>query len=100
MIVPKGFNQPVDEGFLVQLALRLAATNSLYYLQPSFGYYFEWFYPEPHGLVYKLKPYPAGTLMVPTPSKDLIEENDTFWDAADRNALRPWARSRTVTPLS
>jgi tetratricopeptide (TPR) repeat protein len=87
--VPKGFNQPVDEGFLVQLALKLATTNTLYYLQPSFGYYFEWFYPEPHGLVYKLKPYPAGTLTVPPPSKDLIEENDNFWDAAYKNALRP-----------
>jgi len=49
--VPKGFNQPADEGFLVQVALKLAATNSIYYLHPSFGYYFEFFYPETHGLV-------------------------------------------------
>ena len=41
---------------LVQLLSRLAQTNSLYYLHPSFGYYFEFFYPEPHGLVYKLNP--------------------------------------------
>ena len=59
--MPKGFNRPVDEGFLVQLALRLAETNSIYYLHPSFGYYFEFFYLEAHGLVYKLKPYSTNT---------------------------------------
>jgi tetratricopeptide (TPR) repeat protein len=89
VLVPKGFNLPVDQGFLVQLALRLAATNSVYYLHPSFGYYFEWFYPEPHGLVYKLRPYPADTLIIPPPPKDLIDENNRFWDAADKSTLKP-----------
>jgi tetratricopeptide (TPR) repeat protein len=89
VLVPKGYSQPVDQGFLVQLALRLAATNSVYYLHPSFGYYFEWFYPEPHGLVYKLRPYPADTLTIPPPAKDLMDENNRFWDAADKSALKP-----------
>ena len=38
---------------LVNVLNMLAKTNELYYLHPSFGYYFEQFYPEPHGLVYK-----------------------------------------------
>ena len=49
--------------------LRLAQTNSLYYLHPSFGYYFEFFYPEPHGLAYKLNPFPTNALFAPPPDQ-------------------------------
>lgn len=87
--VPKDYNQPVDESFLVQLALRLAATNSVYYLHPSFGYYFEFFYLEPHGLLYRLNRFPADMLIAPPPSKGLITENNAFWADADERALKP-----------
>jgi tetratricopeptide (TPR) repeat protein len=87
--VPKGYIQPVDESFLVQLALRLAATNSLYYLHPSFGYYFEFFYLEPHGLLYKLNRYPTNLLVAPPPSVDAITENNAFWAEAGNGALKP-----------
>ena len=43
---------------LISLLAMLAKTNELYYLHPSFGYYFEQFCLEPHGLVYKLNPLP------------------------------------------
>jgi len=87
--VPSAYNQRVDESFLVQLALRLAATNSLYYLHPSFGYYFEFFHLEPHGLLYKLNRFPADMLVAPPPSKHLIEENNAFWAEADERVLKP-----------
>ena len=74
---------------LVQLISRLAQTNSIYYLHPSFGYYFEFFYPEPHGLVYKLTPYPTNHLVAPLPEKGLIAENEAFWAKADSEALLP-----------
>ena len=89
VLVPKGFNLPVDDGFLVQLVLRLAATNTIYYLHPSFGYYFEFFYLEPHGLVYRLRPYPAGNLTIPPLPKELVNENNRFWEAAEKSALDP-----------
>ena len=57
----------------------LAQTNELYYLHPSFGYYFEQFYLEPHGLVYKMKTLPDDTLLPPLPDKNLIAENEDFW---------------------
>jgi tetratricopeptide (TPR) repeat protein len=95
--VPKGYSQPVDDQFLVQLLVRLAATNSLYYLQPSFGYYFEFFYPEPHGLVYKLKPYPTNTLIAPLPPKNVIAENESFWARAGDKALNPMLRAIAQT---
>ena len=98
--VPKGYTTPVEGSFLVQMMLRLAATSSLYYLHPSFGYYFEWFYQEPHGLVYRLRPYPAGSLVVPPPSKELVQENNRFWDTAEQGALKPLATALAPAPPS
>jgi len=57
----------------------LSRTNDLYYLHPSFGYYFEEFYLEPHGLVYKMKILPADTLLPPRLNESLISENENFW---------------------
>jgi tetratricopeptide (TPR) repeat protein len=86
---PKGLARRAGPLMLAQLILRLAQTNSLYYLHPSFGYYFEFFYPEPHGLAYKLNPFPTNALFAPSPSKDLIAENETFWEKANGQALQP-----------
>lgn len=72
---------------LVALMSVLDRTNELYYLNPSFGYYSEAFYLEPHGLAYKLKPLPEDTLLPPPPDKDLIAENDAFWNSAETEGL-------------
>jgi hypothetical protein len=81
--------QRAEPLILVRLISLLAQTNSIYYLHPSFGYYFEFFYPEPHGLVYKLTAYPTNQLLAPLPGKDLIAENEAFWAKADAQALKP-----------
>jgi tetratricopeptide (TPR) repeat protein len=78
---------------LVQLLAVLARTNDLYYLQPSFGYYFERFYLEPHGLIYKMMTLPANTLLPPLPDKKLIAENETFWEQTAAQALAPSERA-------
>ena len=65
----------------------------LYYLQPSFGYYFEQFYLEPHGLVYKMKTLPEDTLLPPPPDKNLIAENETFWTQAAAREFAPIERA-------
>ena len=67
----------------------LNKSNTLCYLQPSFGYYSEEFYMEPHGLVYKLNPLSNDTLLPPPPDKDLIKENETFWVDAQTDVLMP-----------
>jgi tetratricopeptide (TPR) repeat protein len=74
---------------LIQLLAVLARTNEFYYLHPSFGYYFEQFYLEPHGLVYKMMTLPADTLLPPLPDKKLIAENETFWTQTAALALAP-----------
>ncbi len=71
------------------MLVSVAQTNELYYLHPSFGFYFEEFYLEPHGLIYKLKILPNNTLLPPPPDKNLIAENEAFWDAAQTGALAP-----------
>jgi tetratricopeptide (TPR) repeat protein len=72
---------------LLQILSYLSTSNELYYLHPSFGYYFEQFYLEPHGLVYRLKDLPGDTLLPPPPDEDLIAENETFWSEAQAQGL-------------
>ena len=65
----------------------LSKTNELYYLHPSFGYYFEQFYLEPHGSVYKLKPLPDETLLPPPLDQNQIAENEAFWSRVEADAF-------------
>jgi tetratricopeptide (TPR) repeat protein len=81
---------------LIALLATLAKTNQLYYLHPSFGYYFEQFCLEPHGLVYRLNTLPDATLLPPPPDKDLMAANDTFWSHAETLAFNPIIQA--VTP--
>jgi tetratricopeptide (TPR) repeat protein len=89
---------------LIQLLGMLSQTNDLFYLEPSFGYYFEEFYLEPHGLVYKLKPLPKDTLLAPKPDENLVSENEEFWtrEAAPTlsRAASTIASSDSMAPLS
>ena len=86
---PKGIVQSAEPFLLVQLISHLAQTNDIYYLHPSFGYYFEFFYMESHGLVHKLIPYSTNLLFAPLPNQDLVAENEAFWAKADKQALEP-----------
>ncbi len=57
----------------------LAKSNNICYLNPSFGYYFEAFYQEPHGLSYAMDLLSTNTLLPPPLDKKLIAENEKFW---------------------
>lgn len=91
LLVKPGQTNILNAIGLVALLGYLDRTNELYYLHPSFGYYFEEFYLEPHGLVYKLKTLPRDTLLPPPPDKDLVAENETFWKTAQEDVLAPVA---------
>ena len=75
---------------------QLAKSNNLCYLNPSFGYYFELFYLEPHGLSYRLKTLPEDTLVPPPLSTNLIVENQNFWNQFVQEQLGPLQKA--VTP--
>jgi tetratricopeptide (TPR) repeat protein len=89
--------RPVNPLGLITALNLLAKTNELFYLHPSFGYYFEQFYLEPHGPVYKLRTLPEDTLLPPLPDKNLIATNEAFWSQL---ASRTFAAiERAVTPV-
>ncbi len=80
---------------LIGLLATLARTNDLYYLHPSFGYYFEQFYLEPHGLIYKLNTLPNDTLLPPPLEKNQIAANESFWSHAETEVFPPIIRALT-----
>ncbi|MDB6110324.1 MAG: Tetratricopeptide repeat protein, partial [Pedosphaera sp.] len=94
---------PVDQ---LQMLFLLSKEHALYYLHPSFGYFFEQLYAQPHGLIYELKPYAPGTFLAPRSSPEQIAENQQFWRAAEdqdfariARAVKPPAESRRSSPL-
>jgi tetratricopeptide (TPR) repeat protein len=94
MVDPKAQYQLNDHG-LFGFVEMLSTTNQLYYLHPSFGYYFELFYPEAHGLVYKLINLPDQTLLPRLPDPRLLEENEEFWTRAEAEAFAPVIKEMT-----
>jgi tetratricopeptide (TPR) repeat protein len=78
---------PLDAGWLIDRLLRVAQERPVYYLHPSFGYYFEYFRPVPHGLVWELQPYDSATLLPPVMDRAAVEENLRFWHQTAQGAL-------------
>jgi tetratricopeptide (TPR) repeat protein len=74
---------------MVGMLTMLSQSNQVYYLQPGSGYYFEQFYAEAHGLVYKLKDLPNDTLLPPFPGENLVTENESFWARAEKQLPNP-----------
>jgi tetratricopeptide (TPR) repeat protein len=72
---------------LDKLLRDLSSRYSMYYLHPSFGYYFETFSLEPTGLVYKLVPYATNNFLAPKLSPDLYQKNEEFWSRTAEPAL-------------
>ncbi len=85
---PKGMNRLLEDMDMFQIVAKVGQSNQLFYLHPTFGYYLEHFYLEPHGLVCKLVPLPPKTLLPPEPSGELISKNEDFWQRS-RPALAP-----------
>jgi tetratricopeptide (TPR) repeat protein len=67
----------------ITLLQKLSAGHSMYYLQPSFGNFFEFFYLEPHGPVYRMMPMPVDG-KIPPLSQECLTENDSFWKTAEQ----------------
>jgi tetratricopeptide (TPR) repeat protein len=72
---------------ILSLLNQTAKSNTICYLNPSFGYYFEVFYLEPHGLTYQLKTLPEATLLPPPLATNLIADNLNFWSQFTQNEL-------------
>jgi tetratricopeptide (TPR) repeat protein len=87
--LPKKRKGTLEHTDAIQTLFTLSESNQVYYLHPSFGYYFEFFYPEPHGMSYRLVKYPTNAIWMPPLSDELIATNEAFWDRANKLALQP-----------
>jgi tetratricopeptide (TPR) repeat protein len=82
----------LDPGRLVQLIGYLGQSRNIYYLHPSFGYYFEYFYLKPRKLVYELKIYPTNSVLAPSLSVDELAAQEKFWTDCKSSELSPLLR--------
>ncbi len=72
---------------LINYVYGLSRKYSIYYLNPSFGYFFETFYLKPHGLVYQLQPYSKDAIEPPLPTSEEIKENQDIWAKLEQKSL-------------
>jgi tetratricopeptide (TPR) repeat protein len=68
--------------------LELQKRMPVFYLHPSFGYYFEAFHSVPHGGVYEMVPYTEGQLLPPPISDATIVSTSAYWDKVNDDVLR------------
>lgn len=66
---------------------QIARTNRLFYLHPSYGYFFERFYLEPLGAIYEMKLRGTNSPDVPALSAARMDAGEEFWTAAWRKEL-------------
>jgi Tfp pilus assembly protein PilF len=72
---------------LVKYLYGLSQKHPIYYLNPSFGYYFEAFYLKPHGLVYELQTYSKDVIEPPLPASGEIKENQDVFAKLGKTSL-------------
>lgn len=77
----------ITDSALVELLQKLAKEKEICYLHPSFGYYFESFAAEPHGLTQRLTPHGDGYLLPPPVSDEVIAQNKQFWAETRKSVL-------------
>ena len=76
-------NEPIPSPVLISFVSQLNQDSPVFYLQPSFGYYFERFYQKPRGSMYRLKTYGVNEVNPPKLTPSEIEENEAFWSKLD-----------------
>ena len=82
----------LDPPKLVDLVSRFSAREPVVYLHPSFGYYFEWFTDQPHGLVHYLTARGTNGVVRPILDDQLATANERFWQECWTGRLQALAR--------
>lgn len=81
----------IDDASILQFIVQCSQATPIYYLHPSFGYYFEKFYAKPHHMVCRLQPLPDTSLDVPLLTADEIREENRFWSGYTQEKLEKLA---------
>ncbi len=76
----------IDDLQILNMLNAVSEKTPIYYLHPSFGYYFEQFYLKPDKGVFRLLPYPSGgdSLDKPALTTDQVTESLTLAEAIDK----------------
>ncbi|MDX1952153.1 MAG: tetratricopeptide repeat protein [Verrucomicrobiota bacterium] len=82
---------------LQRMISELARTNLVYYLHPSYGYFFEKVYLLPNGTIYKVENFPTNTALLPPLPPDVMEQNKTFWSNLEPDLDRIVKAPKTVS---
>ncbi len=64
---------------VIALLYQLSRSNAVVYLQPSFGYYFEYFAAKPRGMVYDLSLLSTNSVSAPVMTAEEIQRQDAVW---------------------
>lgn len=88
---PKDREHFIAQPTLIRQIYTLSQAKDLYYLHPSFGYYFEFLYLEPQGAVYQLKRYPTNQFEAPPLEQSCVDENQRLWARASEGMLKDLA---------
>jgi len=94
---PSNRARPLLDKDVLGLAMGLGENRKLYYLHPSFGYYFELLYPEPNGMVYQLHGYPRDSLIPSPPNEETIKKNKDYWAVASDKTLPNVLKALAIT---
>jgi len=84
---PSGPGQ--EKKLLVMLLQQLAGAHPLYSLHPEplADMTAEFFYAQPHELLYELKPYLAAAALAPPTPAAILQDNETFWRTFETGQL-------------
>jgi tetratricopeptide (TPR) repeat protein len=80
---------PLSAAETVRLIEFIAQTNHLFYLHPSFGHFFERFYLEPSGAIYKVIMRDTNSPEIPSLSSAVTDTNETFWTRKWKTEMAP-----------
>ncbi|MGP8236128.1 MAG: protein O-mannosyl-transferase family, partial [Limisphaerales bacterium] len=78
----------VPDEILMKFVEQISQHQPVYYLHPSFGYFFEVFYLKPHGLIYEMKELPSGASRPPVSSEADIAANQAYWARLEKGPLQ------------
>ena len=86
---PKSLVSPAN---LIEGLYQLRQTVPICYLQPSFGYYFEYFHARPRKMVYDLQLNPTNSITPPVLTAAEIQAQDAYWQSIKTRELDPLIR--------
>jgi tetratricopeptide (TPR) repeat protein len=101
---PTNHLERIEPPGLLDLVARFSTNEQVVYLHPSFGYYFEGFAEQPHGLVHYLTRHGTNTAARLPLDARLASENEQFWQEYWSGTLQSLAgqlsRDRGDSPQS